>query len=607
MELAGFRDELRTLRLPGLGHAPAYVADPLGFVGALARQQGPVAKAAMGDLSFYLLTDAELVRRTFVSGTRSLSKGPLGRDRRRLFGQGLATSDGQLWRRQRRLIQPAFSAQRLEGYAAEMSQVVERELEGWPVGRRVDLHELVMQLTLKVVGRVLFGTDVAGQVQQVGRGLDEALAFFTGQTNLLYRLLPRGLSSPGRRRFRTAVDSLDEVVRELIDEKREHPGERDLLSALIAARDGEAGVMSDSQLRDEVMTLLLAGHETTALALSWTLSLLARHPAAEARVVAELASVLGNRSPSWADLRGGALPFTTAVLQESMRLYPPAWILVRQTEAELELAGRRIEKGAFVVASQWVLHRDERYFEHAQSFLPERWLEGPEKRVEQLAYFPFGAGQRVCIGSQFAMLEATIVLARLLARYRFSCPRVPRPVPSLSLRPRGGVQGELTPRSAPAPQTHRQSLSASLVIDAPPAQVWSILSNFHEVDRWAKPVDRVLNTGIASRGLGARRRCEVRGIGNIDEVIVAWEPERLLAYDVAPFGPVRGARSTWRIEPSTSCRVRLQLDFTPTMPGVHSLLRPLLQSRLDRTLVALKRHVEMRPAEPAQHNRAIPL
>ena len=312
----------------------------------------------------------------------------------------------------------------------------------------IDIHALAMRLALVVVSKVLFGADVGDKATDVGERLDVLMRHFAGFTNFVTRLLPRGVQTPGQRRFRRAVADLDRIVYGLIAERRASGKDGgDLLSTLIAARDDDDSAMTDQQLRDEVMTLFLAGHETTALALSWSFALVARHPEVEARLVEELRGVLGDRPPEPRDVE--KLPYTANVLRESMRLYPPAWILARQALRDVAIGDVVIPKKAFVTMSQWVMHRDPRYFVDPERFRPDRWDDDLEKSLPKFVYFPFGGGQRVCIGSSFAMMEATLVLATVLQRHRFTL--VPgyrlEPDVSLSLRPRGGVRRILAPRA----------------------------------------------------------------------------------------------------------------------------------------------------------------
>lgn len=433
--------------LPVIGSLLGYYLDPLGFVRGVVDRYGDVALIRVAGLPFYQLSRPEDIHAVLVTKSRDFGKGAMGAERRLLFGKGLATNDGDSWRRQRRLSQPAFHRERIAAYGAVMADRAQHRVAEWPEGKVVDIHALTMGLALEVVSKVLFGADVGDRATDVGERLEVLMRFFASQANFVLRLLPRKIQTPGQRRFRRAVADLDEIVYGLIsDRRRSEKDGGDLLSTLIAARDDDDSQMSDQQLRDEVMTLFLAGHETTALALSWTFGLLAQHAEAEARLVAELEDVLGDRPPEPGDVP--RLVFARRVLMESMRLYPPAWILARQALRDVEIGDTRIPAKAFVTMSQWVMHRDPRYFAEPERFLPERWEGELETRLPKFVYFPFGGGQRVCIGSDFAMMEATLVLATVMQRFQFALApgyRL-RPDPSLSLRPKGGVRGMLTRR-----------------------------------------------------------------------------------------------------------------------------------------------------------------
>ncbi len=430
-----------------IGSLPGYYWDPLGFVRRVVDRYGEVALIRVAGVPFYQLSNPDDIHSVLVTKSRDFGKGALGPERRLLFGKGLATSEGDFWRRQRRLSQPAFHRERVAAYGAVMAQHAQRRVASWPEGEVVDLHALLMRLALEIVSKVLFGADVGDKATEVGERLEVLMRFFASQANFALRLFPRWIRTPGQIRYRRAVADLDRIVFELIAERRRAEKDGgDLLSVLLAARDDDASQMTDQQLRDEVMTLFLAGHETTALALSWTFALLAKHPEVTARLAEELDDVLGDRPPEVTDVP--RLSYAERVLKESMRLYSPAWILARQALRDVEIGGYTIPAKAFVTVSQWVTHRDGRYFAEPERFLPERWENDLEKRLPRFAYFPFGGGQRVCIGSGFAMMEALLVLATIAQRFRFALAPDYRlvPDPSLSLRPKGGVRGVLTRR-----------------------------------------------------------------------------------------------------------------------------------------------------------------
>lgn len=375
-----------------------------------------------------------------VTQGRSFMKGRALQEAKRILGDGLLTSEGELHLRQRRLIQPLFHADRVAGFAAEMVNAAQRVSGRWRDGAQLDLAGQMTELTLAIVGRTLFAADVERDARDVGAALTVALeAFdrFLVPGAALLELLPL----PSSRRFRSARRRLDTIIERLIDERLAGPGRHgDLLTMLLEARDeGGGGAMSRRQIRDEAMTILLAGHETTAQALSWTWYLLSQSPEAESRLHEELDRVLAGRPPGAADAQ--RLPYTRAVVTESMRLYPPAWSIARRALAELELGGYRITRRSIVVTSPWIVHRDERWFPEPGRFEPGRWLVDDPARP-RFAYFPFGGGARICIGERFAWTEAILVLATLASRWRATLvPDHPvEPLPRITLRPRHGLR-----------------------------------------------------------------------------------------------------------------------------------------------------------------------
>lgn len=431
---------------PVVGCLPALYRDPLGFVDHCAETYGDVTRIEIVGLSYYQLTRPEHIRYV-LTNYKQFRKGSVGRERRRLFGRGLATAEGDFWLRQRHLSQPAFSRDRLRVYGQSMATLVQQKLPDWPCEQDIDLHPLLMRLTLDSVCKVLFGTDVDEDAGQVAESLEYAMDFFGSQASFVYHLLPRWFMTPGRRRFHREVDELDAIIGGIIRERR-HSGSDagDLLSMLLRARDDDDQAMDDRQLRDELMTLFLAGHETTALALTWSIGLLLENPAAMRAIEGEVAQVLAGRAPDIDDLDN--LPYTAAVLKEAMRIYPPAWILARQANDDVDIGGVTIPRGAFVTLPQWVTHRDARYFEQPMAFKPERWTAEFEKSLPKHVYFPFGAGPRGCIGRALSLMEATLYLAALVQRFEIVAGPAFKlqPSASLSLRPAQGIQVRLRER-----------------------------------------------------------------------------------------------------------------------------------------------------------------
>jgi cytochrome P450 len=421
----------------------AFRGDPLAFLTRVHRRHGDVALFRIGPRRMYLLGHPDHVQDVLVTRHRNFIKSLALQRSRALLGEGLLTSEGELHLRQRRMAQPAFLRRRVDAYGAAMAGFAERADAGWTDGGTLDAAREMNRLTLAIAGRTLFGAEVRHEADEIGRALDDALGLFSRLSNPFAFLLDR-LPVPGTLRMRRARERLDATIYRMIAEARARggPAERgDLLSLLLSARDdeGDGGAMTDEQLRDEALTLFLAGHETTANALAWTWHLLGHSPEAESRLHAELADVLGGRTPAPDDVP--RLPYARAVLAESMRLFPPAWAIGREPLEDFEIGGYTVRAGTVVLMSPWVTHRDPRFFPDPDRFLPGRWTPEMEAGLHRYAYFPFGGGPRKCIGEHFAWLEATLVLATLAQRWRL------RPLPGhaagteprITLRPRGGL------------------------------------------------------------------------------------------------------------------------------------------------------------------------
>ncbi len=431
--------------LPLVGLIPQMRRDSLRIYTWLARTYGDICTVPLGNRRPIFVFHPDYTEQVLVVQHEKFEKGFALRSMKRLFGNGLLTSEGEFWRRQRRLAQPAFHRSRIASYGSTMVEYALRHIAGWRGGETRDIADEMMRLTMDIVVKLLFGTKVDAESEAVSACID------TIARHAISRFLipiPYTWPTPGNRRADRAYRQLDAIIFGIIDHRRSTGEDRgDLLSTLIHAVDEDGSKMSPQQLRDEVTTLFLAGHETTALTLSWSWYLLAQHPDAEARLLDELGSVLGGHAPTVEDLP--RLPFTDAVLREAMRLYPPAYIIGRLSIAPFALAGYRLSAGQGVAMVPWVTHRDPRFFDAPLEFRPERWLDGLAERLPAYAYFPFGGGPRRCIGQGFAQMEAALLLAAIAPRFRFRL--LPEhqvlPQPLVTLRPKYGIRATLEPRN----------------------------------------------------------------------------------------------------------------------------------------------------------------
>lgn len=437
--------------LPLAGNVFRAWSDALGLMLEASRGYGPVALLRFGWLRYYVANDVEAIHRILQSNAKNYVKSRNYAGVKYVLGQGLLTSEGDHWRKQRRMIQPAFHHQRLPAFARTMASLAVAHVDGWSAAGDgpVDVHAEMMSLTLRIVGRTLFDVDLAGDARSVGAALDVAIHWAQAYAEQIVRL-PPWVPTPKNVRFRRAMRTLDGVVRRIVAERRASAVDAgDLLGMLMAARDEDSGArMSDEQLTDEVKTLVLAGHETTANALAFALRLLALHPDEQRRLQGEVDAVLGEQEARFEDLP--RLELTERIVQEAMRLYPPAWCFERDALEDDELAGISIPKGSVVAVCPYALHRSETYWETPEAFDPDRFLPERVAARPRQAYMPFGDGPRVCIGRAFAMMEAKIILATIAQRFRVE-PAGDAALdlePGITLRPRGGLHLHLRPRRA---------------------------------------------------------------------------------------------------------------------------------------------------------------
>lgn len=425
-----------------LGNLAAVSRDWLGFYARCAREYGDIVALRYLHVPIVLLLHPRDIEYVLVTNPGNFTKSADYRALARVLGNGLLTNEGKPWQRQRGLIQPAFRRESILSYAPVMTSAAARMFSSWAGGASRNIHDDMMAATLEIVAQCLFGAEVAGVAQRVGNAMriitDQFMAD-AGQALLLPFDLPAFLA-PARWR---ATNDLRQIIDTIVRERRgSQQSQGDLLDTLLQVRDADGQPMSDAQLRDEVMTLFLAGHETTAIALSWTCYLLAQHPEVEAKLVEELRAVLGDREPTAGDVP--RLRYTEMILRESMRLYPAVWGIGRRAIADCEIGGYRVVAGSNVFIFQSLTQRDPRFFANPDAFDPERWREDRVRsgKIPRFAYFPFGGGPRVCVGASFAMLEATLLLAMIQQRFHLELvPGHPvEPLPSVTLRPKHGIR-----------------------------------------------------------------------------------------------------------------------------------------------------------------------
>jgi len=431
-----------------MGNLKDFVTKRLDFLTETAREFGDISRFRFGPRRIYLINHPDLIEQVLVTDSKHYIKHFGARIYKPILGNGLVTSEGDFWLRQRRLSQPAFLKHRIASYATAMTDFTETMLDTWQPGSYTDIHSQMSGVTSAIALKTLF--DLVNDTDR---------STFTTSLREVFDLLslrfrrpipiPDWIPTPNNRRLKRRLAELAAVVDGFIQvgKARKEPG-NDLLSMLLAAKDEDGTRMSDAQLHDEIMTLYLAGHETTALTLSWTWYLLAQNPQVEDLLATEWKVVLHGRTPTADDIP--KLPYTEAVITEAMRMLPPVYLIGREATKNLELGGYRVPKGTTVFMSQWVTHRDPRWFEKPDEFKPERWTGGLMKRLPKYAYYPFGGGPRVCIGNYFALMEAALILATVGQRWKFTIDheRIVDYWPSITLLPRDGIWATLQPRGS---------------------------------------------------------------------------------------------------------------------------------------------------------------
>ena len=437
---------LRTKSAPGpRGPVSAFglMRDPLAFMCKAFREYGDIVHLRFFKLHIFAIAHPDGIKHALQDNHRNYTKSFDYQILARLLGNGLVTSEGELWLRQRRLMQPMFHKQRIAAFGSMMAECAGAMVERWDAraktGEAFDVMAEMMRLTLQIVGRALLTMDLTTHADRIGRDMTIANERFA---EFDIGMFAPWLPTPANLRFNRAVRELRSLVLDIISKRRaEGRDYGDLLSMLLAVRDEESGEgMNNEQLRDEVLTLILAGHETTATALSWIWYLLSQHPQVEAKLHAELDEVLGGRAPTMADL--AHLTYTGMVVDEAMRIFPPVWAVGRAAIDDDEIMGYRIPKGSNLMLSQYYAHRHPQFWDNPERFDPERFAPERAGGRPRYAFFPFGGGPRMCIGNIFALTEAQLILASVAQRYRLHL--APRhkvePLPLVTLRPRHGVK-----------------------------------------------------------------------------------------------------------------------------------------------------------------------
>ena len=432
--------------LPLVGNALSLGREPLAFPERCVREYGDVVGIRFAGQPAVILGHPDHCRHVLSERTENYWKGEYFNQQLSLLGNGLFAADGDLWHRQRRLMQPIFHPDAVAGYGEDMAEAAVRLADDWAAGEPTNVEADMMRLALGNVTNALFNVDVVDEVPEIAEAIDEVMDNFRRSRRLPVSL-PDWLPTPGRRRYDRAVETFDDLVGDIIASHREaEDPPDDVVSMLLAATDAEGRGMDEAQVRDEVLTLLLAGHDTTGLGLTYALYALATNPAVDERLAVELEAELGGRRPTVEDLE--ALDYLDQVIKEVLRLYPPVYFFVREPYEDDEIGGYRVPAGSLVIVYQWVLHRDSRFFDDPETFDPDRWTPDFERSLHPYAYIPFGGGPRRCIGEGLALLEMKLTIATIAQRYRLELDFEP-PVsfaPMMSLRPADPVRMVPQPR-----------------------------------------------------------------------------------------------------------------------------------------------------------------
>ncbi|MFF8609310.1 cytochrome P450 [Streptomyces sp. NPDC015346] len=423
--------------VPLLGNLPEFGKDPLAFFERL-RARGDFVSWRFGRGRALFIAHPDTIGELLTEVERTFDQPDLGIAFRTLLGHGVVVAKGADWRRKRSLVQPSVRPKQVRSYAATMAECAVALADRWSDGQRVDVKKEMAALTQLIAVRTIFGVDTAADAEAIGRAMDVAQKEIGAEFSGLGALLPDWVPTPGRARVKRATAVIDAEVSRIVARHRDGDTERpDLLSRLLAAQDETGAHLSDREIRDETVTLYIGGHETTSSTLVWAWHLLSHNPRVRTALTEELDRVLGDHEPGFDDY--ARLTYTQAIVKETLRLYPTIWLLTGIAKEGAVLGATPIPPGTRVWSSQWATHRDARWFTDPEEFRPERWgtTEGePAEEIPEYAWFPFGGGPRVCLGTRFAMVEAVLVLAVLARRFRLDLdPGEIRPVPSLTLQP----------------------------------------------------------------------------------------------------------------------------------------------------------------------------
>lgn len=434
--------------LPLLGSSYHYFTDILGFLTHMRKTYGEIAFFRLGKRNIYMVSDPEIVKDVLVTNNKNFSKSRALKRAKMVVGEGLLTSEAEVHLKHRRMIQPVFLQRRISKYASVMSEHSHRISEKWHDGQILDMHKEMMKLTFSIVVKTLFNSDIEKDPDEIGAALTDVMKQFTRLVFPFSEYLDK-LPLPGVKKCNDALASLDRTIYEFISERRGNEDKYDdLLSLLLSVRseDSESEGFSDQQIRDEAITLFIAGQETTANSLSWSLYLISRHPGIDVRLHEEISSVLSGRLPSMDDYN--KLQYTRMVFTEAMRLYPPAWTVVRRALSDYHLKDYIVPQGDDIFMSQYVIQRDPKYYPEPLEFRPERWENDYMKTIPKFAYYPFGGGPRLCIGEGFAWMEGVLVLAIILQNWKMNLVdnKPVKPDPLITLRPKGGLKMRLEKR-----------------------------------------------------------------------------------------------------------------------------------------------------------------